>query len=66
MGVSSDTQCVFETRPVFYSENSIANRHLFELIGLDMDISMYKNYYETLNHFMLSLTKIDKSSFVLT
>ena len=49
MCISSDIQRVFEIGPVFRAENSNTRRHLCEFIGLDMEMSIYEHYYETLH-----------------
>lgn len=49
MSIASDLNRVFEIGPVFRAENSNTRRHLCEFTGLDLEMSIYDHYQETLD-----------------
>lgn len=48
MAISADLERVFEIGPVFRAEKSFTRRHLCEFTGLDLEMAINSNYFETL------------------
>lgn len=49
MSVVADLMKVFEIGPVFRAENSNTHRHLTEFVGLDLEMTIARHYYEVLD-----------------
>jgi aspartyl-tRNA synthetase len=58
MAINSDFDRVFEVGPVFRAENAITTRHLCEFTGLDLEMTLSKNYHELLEVIWNLLTYI--------
>ena len=49
MALGADFDRVFEIGPVFRAENSNTHRHLTEFVGLDLEMTIQKDYHEAVN-----------------
>lgn len=49
MALQGDLEGVFEVAPVFRAENSQTYRHMTEFMGLDVEMVIYRHYYEVLD-----------------